>query len=172
MNLVSNNLQPADRKEPRYLASTGRRRGRRLRAGKQCLMDTILPQVQIPAEFFTGMVNATQLYGLFPAEVRSLFLEIGFGTGTHLAHLAQLYPCTGIIGCEPYIHGVGDLLRAIDEKKLGNVRVQDDDARELLEKLPDAALDKVFILYPDPWPKARHHKRRLISQPVRAMRAR
>lgn len=92
-----------------------------------------------------------------------LWLEIGFGGGEHLAHQAALNPNVSIIGCEPYINGIGDLLKAISAQKLSNIRVHGDDARPLIESLPDACLEKVFILYPDPWPKVRHHKRRLVS---------
>lgn len=92
-----------------------------------------------------------------------LFLEIGFGGGEHVAHMAALYPQVGIIGCETYINGVGDALKHIKEKKLSNIRLFTQDARLLIETLPDACMDKIFILYPDPWPKTRHHKRRIIS---------
>lgn len=101
-----------------------------------------------------------------------LWLEIGFGGGEHLAHQAMLHPNTAIIGCEPYINGIGDLLKKIEAEKLENIRVFTEDARLLIEKLPGACLDKVFILYPDPWPKARHHKRRLIAGPFLDMLAR
>ncbi len=100
--------------------------------------------------------------------MRTLFplknwLEIGFGGGEHLAHQAALHPEIGIIGCEPYINGIAGLLKHIDDHKLHNIRIYSEDARLLMERLPDASLERVFILYPDPWPKARHHKRRLIS---------
>ncbi len=97
-----------------------------------------------------------------------LWLEIGFGAGEHLAHQAALYPEVGIIGCEPFINGIATLLALVPPPQGGappnNIRIFNGDARLLIEKLPDASLEKVFILYPDPWPKARHHKRRLISK--------
>jgi tRNA (guanine-N7-)-methyltransferase len=142
------------------LASFGRRKGRKLRTGKQSLMDGVLPQIsiEIPPE---GMID---LPAIFP-EQKAVWLEIGFGGGEHLAHQAALYPGVGIIGCEPYINGIGDLLKKISEPQHFNIRIFPNDARLLIEKLPDASLDKVFILYPDPWPKSRHHKRRLVSKP-------
>jgi tRNA (guanine-N7-)-methyltransferase len=100
---------------------------------------------------------------LFAPGVREVWLEIGFGGGEHLAALAELHPDVGFIGAEPFINGVAKLLLAIDERKLGNIRIFDDDARVLLERLASAAIGRVFILYPDPWPKRRHEKRRLLT---------
>ena len=92
-----------------------------------------------------------------------LWLEIGFGGGEHLAYQAERNPGVGIIGCEPYLNGIGEPLKQIETRKLKNIRLHGDDARPLIDALPDASLDRVFILYPDPWPKTRHHKRRIIS---------
>jgi tRNA (guanine-N7-)-methyltransferase len=92
-----------------------------------------------------------------------LWLEIGFGGGEHLAAQAQRHPDVEIIGCEPFLNGVGSLLRHIEEQDLKNVSVLGDDARPLLDRLPDACLGRVYLLFPDPWPKARHHKRRFIQ---------
>lgn len=142
---LSKSPKPA---EKRLLASFGRRRGRKLRPLRKGLLATLLPQIQFTLPLEAG---------------KSYWLEIGFGAGEHLAHQAALYPEMGIIGCEPYIDGVGTLLKSIDEQKLNNIRIHNDDARPLIEKLPDASIARVFINYPDPWPKARHHKRRLIS---------
>lgn len=103
-----------------------------------------------------------QPHALFPGK-KECWLEIGFGAGEHLAHQAALYPHAGIIGCEPYIHGIAWLLAHIRERALENIRIYVQDARFLIEALPDSSLDKVFILYPDPWPKTRQHKRRLVS---------
>lgn len=135
--------------DKRLLPSYGRRRGRTLRAGKQALIESLLPPIQrvLPLE-----------------DGRKYWLEIGFGGGEHLAYQAALHPGVSFIGCEPYINGIGDLLKKIHTEKLSNIRIFTDDARLLIERLPDGCLDRVFILYPDPWPKARHHKRRLISK--------
>lgn len=138
------------------LRSFGRRRGRSLRAGKQGLYDTLLPALQLSLDEVPTVFS--------DAEER--WLEIGFGGGEHLAHMAETYPQVGMIGCEPYVNGIADLLKHVDEKKPNNIRIYTDDARDVIAALPEAFLAKVFILYPDPWPKARHHKRRLIQTPL------
>ena len=91
------------------------------------------------------------------------WLEIGFGGGEHLAHQAALHPGIDFIGAEPFINGVAKLLAFIEEKGLRNIRIHDDDVRYLLEALPAQCLDRIYLLYPDPWPKVRHHKRRLVN---------
>lgn len=164
---------------PQHIASYGRRRGRRLRPSRQGLMDELLPELTIDLPE-TGTLA-------LPKDKKEHWLEIGFGAGEHLAHQAALNPNVGIIGCEPFINGIATLLALLSscaKRSEGtgsgamardpaqphcgsqdlNVRIYNDDARLLIEKLPDHCLDKVFILYPDPWPKARHHKRRLISK--------
>lgn len=89
-------------------------------------------------------------------------LEVGFGGGEHLTAQAKIHPDTGFIGCEPFENGVAKLLTRVREHGLTNVRVRPDDAREVLER-PDASLSVIFVLFPDPWPKFRHHKRRFIQ---------
>jgi len=153
--------------QKKLLASYGRRRGRKLRPAKQGLIDELLPQLELALEEVAGW-RSGKVVDLFPRHSATtspchLFLEIGFGAGEHLTHQAKLNPNVGIIGCEPYINGVAALLTHIRDHKLTNIRIHQHDARPLIERLPDACLDKVFILYADPWPKARHHKRRLIS---------
>lgn len=132
--------------------SFGRRKGRNLRPTKQGLLDILLPRLQI---------SLPQASSLKPQA--STWLEIGFGGGEHLSHLAVLHPEIQFIGCEPYINGIAGLLTNIEKHKLENIRIYNDDARDLIAALPDNSLEKVFILYPDPWPKVRHHKRRIIS---------
>lgn len=134
------------------LRSFGRRNGRKLRTAKQDLLDTLLPELKI------SLPQAASLKPHPP-----LWLEVGFGGGEHLAHQADLHPEIQFIGCEPYVNGIAGLLSHIEEHKLSNIRIYTDDARDLINSLPDASLGRVFILYPDPWPKNRHHKRRLIS---------
>jgi len=152
----------------KLLASYGRRRGRRLRSGKQALFDGLLPKLEIGTAELKNCGTLEQLVSFFPqfhsSKILQFYLEIGFGGGEHLVHQAMLHPDVGIIGCEPYINGIAGLLKAIDDHALGNIRIWPQDARLLIGQLPDAALARVFILYPDPWPKARHHKRRLISR--------
>lgn len=140
------------------LSSFGRRKGRRLRVTKAGLMETLFPSLKIELAESSTLPPETLFAGK-----QSYWLEIGFGGGEHLAHQAGLNPDTGIIGCEPYINGMAELLRHIDTNKLDNIRVYCDDARHLIDQLPDKSIERVFILYPDPWPKMRHKKRRLVS---------
>lgn len=100
---------------------------------------------------------------LFP-EAGAVWLEIGFGGGEHLAAQARAHPDVGLIGVEPFINGVARLLSLIEAEGLGNIRIFTDDARLLLPLLPDQSLEKIFILFPDPWPKKRHHKRRIVNR--------
>jgi len=94
---------------------------------------------------------------------REVWLEAGFGGGEHLAAQAARHPDVLLLGAEPFLNGVASAVRHVHEQGLGNVRLHAGDVRELLAALPDGAADRVFILFPDPWPKARHHKRRLIE---------
>lgn len=102
-------------------------------------------------------------FALFARRPQSLALEIGFGGGEHLAELAARHPETGFIGCEVFENGIARLVARIERDRLDNIRIFADDTRLLLAALPPASLDRVFILFPDPWPKARHKKRRLVS---------
>lgn len=131
---------------PRKHQFYGRRKGHALRRHHLELMTELLPRLRFDA-----------------LPVGPVWLEIGFGGGEHLAHQAALRPDVQCIGAEPFINGVAKLLALIEEKGLQNVRIHDGDARDLLERLPDACLERIFLLYPDPWPKARHNKRRLVS---------
>lgn len=133
----------------------GRRLGRPLSAHQQSLVRDFLPTIGVPG----GPID---LAALFP-NATSFALEVGFGGGEHLSAIAELHPETGFIGCEPFANGVAKLLTAVDARKLTNVRVQPDDARDILQRLPDGMLSTVFVLFPDPWPKLRHHKRRFIQ---------
>lgn len=140
--------------------SFGRRRGRPLRPTRARAVGTLLPQIQI-APPATGRIH---LASLFPAP--TVWLEIGFGAGEHLAAQAKAHPDIGFIGCEPYINGVASLLASIERDALVNVRVFMDDARLLIPAIPDASIGRVFVLFSDPWPKTRHWKRRLIQPAV------
>jgi tRNA (guanine-N7-)-methyltransferase len=141
----------------------GRRKGHRLRPGRQRLLAELLPtlQVHLPA---SGRLDPASLFAQRP---REFWLEIGFGGGEHLAYQAAAHPDVGLIGCEPFIGGVARLLSLIEAQRLANIRLFADDARLLMQALPDACLERVFILFPDPWPKTRHHKRRIVN-PVTA----
>jgi tRNA (guanine-N7-)-methyltransferase len=127
-------------------------------------METLLPQVRVPA----GDLDPAAL----APGAREGWLEIGFGGGEHMAAQAARRPDILLIGAEPFQNGVASALRHLDEQALTNVRLHDGDVRELLARLPDASLDRVFILFPDPWPKARHHKRRLVQDDTVAELAR
>lgn len=136
----------------------GRRRGRKLRAGRRALMDTLLPQLSVVLPP-TGMLDPATLV---PA-ANDLWLEIGFGAGEHLAAQARAHPDVAVLGAEVFENGIAKLLAAVDRDRLANVRLFVDDARLLLACLPDRSLGRAFILYPDPWPKERHKKRRIVA---------
>jgi tRNA (guanine-N7-)-methyltransferase len=137
----------------------GRRRGRPLRPGQRRLKEELLPRLAISLPEH-GRLDPRSL---FPATVRDVWLEIGFGAGEHLAQQAEAHPEDGFIGSEVFEDGVVRLLGEVARRGLGNVRLFTDDARLLLAALPPASLGRVFILFPDPWPKRRHHKRRLVA---------
>ena len=139
----------------------GRRRGRRRRAGREALLRTVLPRLSLTLPP-SGGAPLDPRTAFAPPPV-AVWLEIGFGGGEHLAAQAAAYPDIGFIGCEAYLDGVAGLLRALAERELGNVRIFPDDARLLIDSLDTASIERVFLLFPDPWPKARHHKRRFVS---------
>lgn len=144
----------------------GRRHGRRLRPGlKQLLLDA-LPKVRIELPALGGRLDPA---GLFPRPPAEIWLEIGFGGGEHLAwqagEQARLGSRVGLLGVEFFINGIAMLLRDLAaQDALERVRVHQGDGREIIEALADASVARAFVLFPDPWPKARHHKRRLIQR--------
>ena len=146
----------------------GRRRGKKLRPGRQALIDRLLPALRIELLASGPLDPAT----LFSAAPRAVWLEIGFGGGEHLAWQAAANPGAGLIGCEPFVNGLASLLAQVSAQGLANVRVFDDDARKLLDVLAEASIARLFVLFPDPWPKARHHKRRIIGRETLAAFAR
>jgi tRNA (guanine-N7-)-methyltransferase len=123
------------------------------------LLATLLPELRIDLPEHGGLDPGQ----LFPAKPAELWLEIGFGAGEHLAAQAAAHPEVGFLGAEVFENGVVKLLAEVRHRDLANVRILVDDARLLLAALPDACLGRVFILFPDPWPKQRHHKRRIVS---------
>jgi tRNA (guanine-N7-)-methyltransferase len=139
----------------------GRRTTHKLRAGRKAQLETWLPRLEValPDAPDVGIDPRS----LFPPGITDIWLEIGFGGGEHLAAQAAAHPEIGFIGCEPFVNGVASLVRHVDEAGLGNVRVFVDDARLLLAHLPPASIGRAFVLYPDPWPKLRHHKRRVVN---------
>lgn len=137
----------------------GRRRGRPLRAGQRERQTTLLPRLS----FVLPRSGRLDPAGLFAEPPREIWLEIGFGGGEHLAEQAELHPKIGFIGSEVFENGVAKLLGEAERRGLANIRLYPDDARPLLAALTPRSIARAFILFPDPWPKARHHKRRLIA---------
>lgn len=137
---------------PAFIPSFGRRKGHRLKPSRHNLMETLLPRLLISDS------------NPFTPTTKPLWFEIGYGSGEHLQAQAIANPGVQFIGCEPYINGVAKLLATIEEQSITNIRLYDGDARLLLEQLPDSSLERLFILFPDPWPKNRHHKRRIINE--------
>lgn len=137
----------------------GRRKGHPLRKGHAHLMQDVLPALALD---LTHPAPA-DLKSLFTQPVSCVRLEIGFGGGENLLHEARANPGAGHIGCDVYLNGVAKLVAAVAEEKLSNVRVHHGDAQPLLDWLPEESLQRLDILYPDPWPKRRHWKRRFIS---------
>ena len=135
----------------------GRSQGRKLRKAQEELVERLLPQVAVPAE---GPVTAERLFG----RAIPLHFEIGFGGGEHLAERADMLPDHGFIGCEPFLNGVVGALTQIRDRGLTNVRLHHGDALEVLSRVPDASLSFLYLLHPDPWPKARHAKRRMMNE--------
>jgi len=146
------------------LRSYGRTKSRPIKPRQAALFDTLLPRIAIPP----GPVDPSALM----PDATEVWFEIGFGGGEHMAAQAALRPDVLVLGAEPFLNGVASALRHIDEAGLKTVRLLEGDARQLLLDLPDDSLTRVFILFPDPWPKTRHHKRRLIQDDVMAELAR
>ena len=141
----------------------GRRRGRKLRGGQQELLDDVVPGLDIALDDAPQPIAPETLFG---RPVREVWLEVGFGAGEHLLAQAAANRDVGFIGCEPYVTGVVRMVRGLLDARLDNVRLWRDDARLLIDGLAEASLSRVFVLFPDPWPKTRHHKRRFVSRPV------
>ncbi|WP_247881084.1 tRNA (guanosine(46)-N7)-methyltransferase TrmB [Skermanella sp. TT6] len=158
---------PADLREKVY----GRRRGRRLRLYKTDLLETLLPRLEIASPDGGRRIDPVSLFAVpdgaagtgMGSGIRDVWLEIGFGSGEHLAGQAAAHPDIGMIGCEPFLNGVANLLEHIDQGGQRNIRILANDARPLIDALPDASIGRCFVLFPDPWPKIRHHKRRFIG---------
>ena len=152
--------QPLDAPARGQGAFFGRRKGKTLRAGQAGLVATGLPHLRLDLSAPPPQELAT----LFPEPVHDVFLEIGYGGGEHLTQRAGENPSIGFIGCEVFLNGVAKMVGQIAEHRLANVRLWDQDAKPLLDWLPDASLGRAYLLYPDPWPKRRHRKRRFLSE--------
>lgn len=141
----------------------GRFKGKTIRASQKDYLENDL------APLSPGPVSWEENPDRLPLDLAAVFggkdiwLEIGFGGGEHLVHMAQRYPDIGLIGCEPFINGVAMLLGKIRQADIDNLAVHPGDVRDLFDVLPDRSVSKVFLNYPDPWPKKRHHRRRFVT---------
>ncbi|WP_421914593.1 tRNA (guanine(46)-N(7))-methyltransferase TrmB [Mesorhizobium sp.] len=152
-------MDPKDRPSRATEAFFGRRRGKAMRPQQAAALETGFTKYRLDLT-----VEAPRdLTGLFEADVAAVRLEIGFGGGEHLLHRASESPSTGFIGVEPFVNGMAKMMMAVRENPLANLRVHDDDATRLLDWLPENSLDGIDLLYPDPWPKKKHWKRRFVS---------
>jgi tRNA (guanine-N7-)-methyltransferase len=157
MSIVKHDVRAAD------LRSFGRKRGRKLSPRQQRLLSEVLPRVLVPDPVRLPP-HSRESATVSDLEVQTpTWLEIGFGGGEHLLWQAVQNPNVTFIGCEPFEDGVVKVLTGIEDKKLANIRIHPDDARPLLRSLPANSISRAFILFPDPWPKKRHAKRRLVG---------
>lgn len=165
--MTNSNPETADK--PKFF---GRRKGRTIHKAKSFLLENFLPRVLVPAE------KKKHISECFAAEYSAYALEIGFGDGAHLAEIARRQPDTGFLGVEVYKNGVANLLSLItgiregenlpenplpESGRADNIRVFDDDVRVLFAALPDCSFDKIYLLFPDPWPKKKHASRRFVN---------
>ncbi len=150
--------------EPRRARATeaffGRRKGKQLRERQAAQLENLLPILKLDLK----EPAPDDLSALFPAALKRIRLEIGFGGGEHLIHRAAEDPSTGFIGVEPFVNSMVKLLGQIEAREVANVRLYDDDATQVLDWLPPASVDQIDLLYPDPWPKRKHWKRRFVSK--------
>jgi tRNA (guanine-N7-)-methyltransferase len=140
------------------LRSFGRTKSRVIKPRQAGLLDSLLPKIALP-DPAAGPIDPRALM----PDAAEVWLEIGFGGGEHMAAQAARRPDVLVLGAEPFLNGAASALRYIDDQTLENVRLHVGDARDVAAALPDASLDRLFILFPDPWPKARHNKRRLVQ---------
>ncbi len=139
----------------------GRRKGPTLSDRQLGLTEELLPRISVPVSKEENV--EIDLVALFGEQKKEVWLEIGFGKGEHLAWQARANPDIGMIGCEPYLNGVVGLLAQIKEQSIDNIRVYGDDARHVIWQLPEASVDRIFLIHPDPWPKRRHARRRFVN---------
>ncbi|MER8960687.1 MULTISPECIES: tRNA (guanosine(46)-N(7))-methyltransferase TrmB [unclassified Mesorhizobium] len=152
-------MDPKDRPSRATEAFFGRRRGKAIRPQQAAALESGFAAYRLDLT----VEPPADLRSLFEAEVSAVQLEIGFGGGEHLLHRATASQATGFIGVEPFVNGMAKMMMAVRERPLANLRVYDDDATRLLDWLPQASLDGIDLLYPDPWPKKKHWKRRFVS---------
>ena len=143
--------------QPRFF---GRRKGKPLRQIGQTLIESLLPQISIAEPKDGEVLDPASLFSHSP---RAIWLEVGFGGGEHLAWQGEQNPDVGLIGGEVFLNGIASLLGHLDRGNISNVRIFPEDVRRLFPAMPDACLERIFVLFPDPWPKKRHAERRFIS---------
>jgi len=142
----------------------GRRYGKSLRSSQKEYLASDLSGLTVPNVTWQEnpdrkLIDPAGVFG----NANPLWLEVGFGGGEHLVHQAAQNPDVNIIGCEPYINGVAMLLGKIRDAGVQNIAIHPGDVRDLFDVLPDGSVEKAFVLYPDPWPKSRHHRRRFVT---------
>ena len=147
----------SEAESPRFY---GRRSGKKLRSQAQARIDDMLPRLTIPVPEHGRTVD---IQSLFSQPVQELWLEIGFGGGEHLAAQSRLYPHIGHIGSEVFVNGIASLMKHLEADQVDHIRVFPEDVRMLFPALPDGCLARVFLLFPDPWPKKRHAERRFVG---------
>ena len=143
----------------KFLPSFGRKRARGLSKTQQDNLVDLYEKYGIDLD-----ASLSDLNSLFDFSPSDIYLEIGFGRGEHLIQNAKNNPLVGFIGCEPFENGVAATLKEVEENRLTNVKIFKGDARLLLEKVANNCITKVYVLFPDPWHKKRHHKRRILSE--------
>ncbi len=153
-------MSDAERPSRASEAFFGRRKGKPLRERQAQHLETLLPELKVDLAT-PAPADITTLYDFKPTRMR---LEIGFGGGEHLIHRAQEQPETGFIGVEPFVNSMAKLIGRVEDTGAKNIRLYDDDATVLLDWLPAASVDQIDLLYPDPWPKKKHWKRRFVSR--------
>jgi tRNA (guanine-N7-)-methyltransferase len=141
----------------------GRRKGKHLKQSQEVYLDQDLAALSPGAVDWDENPSRTDLDLSTLFGGNDVWLEVGFGGGEHVIHQAAENPDVGIIGCEPYINGVAMLLGKIRKANVPNLKIYPGDVRDMFDVLPDASISKAFLLYPDPWPKARHHRRRFVT---------
>ena len=143
----------------------GRTHGKTLRASQKTYLEEDLDRLSLPGVQHEANPSRVplDLATVFGRET-PVWLEVGFGGGEHMVHMAARYPEISLIGCEPFVNGIAMLLGKIRAENVGNLRLHPGDVRDLFDVLPERSLAKVFLNYPDPWPKARHHRRRFVTQ--------
>ncbi len=156
---MSDNYPSKSGRQKEHRAFFGRVSGKRLHKGQRELFDTLLPdlRIELPNK---GQIDPQQIFGI---GAKQNILEIGYGGGEHLTRIAIQNPENGYVGCEVFTGGIGKILKTIAAENIKNISLFTSDAFRLLSALPDASLDLVYLLYPDPWPKLRHNKRRFVS---------